>query len=111
MPSCGDPGEDEGFDPSRVGRIQKTSLPANCSSRGLFAVAETTPKFGPTRFNPGGVEAPKAPRNPSGNLGLSTDSSRDLIRVEVCALHPLRPSWLGASEESAPNDRSEERRV
>ena len=29
---------------------------------------------------------------------------RGLIRVEVCALHPLRPSWLGTSEESAPND-------
>jgi hypothetical protein len=43
-------------------------------------------------------------RNPSGNLGLSTDSSRGVIRVVVCALHPLRPSWLGASEESAPND-------
>jgi hypothetical protein len=44
------------------------------------------------------------PRNPSGNLGFSTDSSRGVIRVEVCALHALRPSWLGASEESAPND-------
>jgi hypothetical protein len=27
-----------------------------------------------------------------------------VIRVVVCALDPLRPSWLGASEESVPND-------
>ena len=47
---------------------------------------------------------PYLPRNPSGNQGLSTDGSRGVIRVVVCALHPLRPSWLGASEESAPND-------
>jgi len=46
------------------------------------------------------------PRNPPGNLGLSIDSSRGVIRVVVCALHPLRPSWLGASEESAPNDQN-----
>jgi hypothetical protein len=43
-------------------------------------------------------------RNPSGNLDFSTDSWRGVIRVVVCALHPLRPSWLGASEESVPND-------
>jgi len=43
-------------------------------------------------------------RNPSGNLDFSTDSSRGVIRVVVCALDPLRPSWLGASEESVPND-------
>ena len=45
-----------------------------------------------------------APRNSSGNLGFPTDSSRGVIRVEVCAVHPLRPSWLGASEESGPDD-------
>ena len=43
-------------------------------------------------------------RNPSENLGLLTDSSRGVIRGVVCALHPLRPSWLGASEESGAND-------
>jgi Phage integrase family len=31
------------------------------------------------------------PRNPSGNLGLSSDSSRDVIRVVVCALHRATP--------------------
>src|ERR1035438_8783083 len=36
-------------------------------------------------------------RNPSGNLRLSTEDSADVIRVEVCALHPLHPSWLGTS--------------
>jgi len=44
------------------------------------------------------------PRNPSGNPGFSTGSWRGVIRGVVCALNPLRPSWLGASEESAPND-------
>ena len=43
-------------------------------------------------------------RNPSGNPGFSTGSWRGVIRGVVCALNPLRPSWLGASEESAPND-------
>jgi hypothetical protein len=43
-------------------------------------------------------------RNPSGNLGLSSDSSRGVSRGVVCALHPLHPSWLGTGEESNPND-------
>jgi hypothetical protein len=48
--------------------------------------------------------AASTPRNPSENLGLLTDSSRGVSRGVVCALHPLRPSWLGASEESGPDD-------
>ena len=50
------------------------------------------------------VASQSNPRNSSGNLGFPTDSSRGLIRMEVCTLHPLRPSWLGASEESGPDD-------
>ncbi len=43
-------------------------------------------------------------RNPSGNPGFSTEGSRDVIRVAVCALYRLRPNWLGASKDSAPDD-------
>ena len=39
-----------------------------------------------------------------GTGGLWTEGSGDVIRVVVCALHPLRPSWPGASEESGPDD-------
>ena|ERR1035437_6729512 len=43
------------------------------------------------------------PRNPSGNPGLSTGGSGDVIRVVVCPFYRLRPGWLGPSEESGPS--------
>src|SRR5271157_4854427 len=62
-----------------------------------------TRNYPPAKPGALGCEPLKAARNPSGNQGLSSDSSRGVIRVEVCALHPLHPRWLGTSEKSGPN--------
>ena len=45
----------------------------------------------------------KYSRNPSGNPGLSTGGSGDVIRGLVCPFYRLRPGWLGPSEESGPS--------
>src|ERR1017187_3141611 len=84
-----------------------SSTPSGCCNFHIHCLPTTkisVEALGGREFRMNRLVPHKNTRNPSGNLGLSTDSSRDLIRVEVCALHPLRPSWLGASEESAPND-------
>ena len=75
------------------------------ASAGVVLMITTKPNG--VRPGAGQAQPPQngfGPRNPSGNLGLSRDRSRGVSRGVVCALQPLRPSWLGASEESGAND-------
>jgi len=66
----------------------------------LFVGAETTVAYGDKCI---GTNHILPTRNPSGNPGLSTGGSGDVIRVVVCPFYRLRPGWLGPSEESGPS--------